>query len=374
MIRNKQEGQAMMIATIFFLVVSITMIFGLVGPIVREQKTVSNLLFSRQSYFLAEAGLEDVIYRLKTLQTVGTTEILSLGGSTATTVTTDTAEGKQLVSTGLVQDFTRKIQTDLILGDGVDFNYGIQVGQGGFQLSNNAGVNGNVYSNGNISGDNGSFITGSALAVGTITGVDVSGTTQTGVSSQPFPITDSQITEWKSEAAAGGVVGSQAFDGTNNTLGPKKIEGNLNLDNGARLTLTGTIWVTGNIVLSNNSQIRLSSTYGAADGIVAVDGNSTLDNSSTMSGSGTSGSYIMLLSTSNSGSAITLSNNAGGSIFYAPNGTIQLDNNASVKQIVGKTISLANNAVIDYEQGIINANFVDGPGGSYNIDSWKEIE
>src|SRR3989344_3588675 len=87
------SGQAMMVATMFFLVVSITIIFGLVGPIVRQQKIASQSLLSRQSYFLAEAGVEDVVYRLDTGLTVGTTEVLSLNGSSATTVTTDTADG-----------------------------------------------------------------------------------------------------------------------------------------------------------------------------------------------------------------------------------------------------------------------------------------
>ncbi len=383
MIRNKynsgqaprpDSGQAMMIATIFFLVISITIIFGLVGPIVKQQKIVSNLMLSRQSYFLSEAGIEDVVYRLISGQPVGTTETLTLSSSTATTITTATAEGKRVTASSSVAERVRKLQTDLLIGIGVTFHYGIQVGAGGFVLGNNAGVNGNVYSNANISGSNGSFIAGDAFAVGSITGVDVSGQTQTGVSPEAFPITDEQITDWKDEAATGGTVGNQTFDGTSNTLGPKKIAGNLNLSNGARLTLTGTLWVTGNIVLSNNAEVKLSSGYGSNDGLIIVDGTATLSNGATMNGSGTSGSYIMLLSTNNTGSAIVIDNNAGAVILYAPNGTIHLSNNAAVKQITAKTISLDNNAVITYEQGLMNAAFTSGPGGGYEIDSWKEIE
>src|SRR3989344_5547473 len=96
---NLEQGQAMMVATILFLVVSITIIFGLVGPILKQQKITSQLVLSRQSYFLAEAGLEDVIFRLKAGQPVEASEVLSLNGSTVTTVTTDVSGGKEVVST-----------------------------------------------------------------------------------------------------------------------------------------------------------------------------------------------------------------------------------------------------------------------------------
>lgn len=373
--KNKYEaGQAMMIATIFFLVISITIVFGLVGPIARQQKMSYQALTSRQSYFLAEAGMEDVVFRLKNGTSVSSTEVLSLGGSSATTVTTDTGEGKTVVATGVVKQLLRKVESDLILGEGVAFHYGIQIGTGGFVLSNNAGVNGNVYSNGSISGQNGSFITGDALAIGSVVGVDVGGDTETGVESADFPITDQQIADWKSEAEAGGVVSSQTISDTTSALGPKKISGNLNLDNGARLTVTGTLWITGNLVLNNNSQIILSGSYGSGDGVIVVDGTSTFSNGASMEGSGTTGSYLMLLTTSASGNAISLSNNAGGVILYAPNGTIQISNNASLTQLVAKTVSLSNNAIIDYEQGIINAGFTNGPGGGYSVVSWKEVQ
>src|SRR3989344_8175205 len=104
------SGQAMMVATILFLVVSITIIFGLTGPILRQQKIASNLILSRQSYFLAEAGIEDVVYRLKTGQPVSATEVLSFSESTATTATTDTVEGKQIVAIGTTRNVVRKVE------------------------------------------------------------------------------------------------------------------------------------------------------------------------------------------------------------------------------------------------------------------------
>ena len=371
---NKQKGAAMLISVVFFLFISLAIISGLVVPTVREFKSANTNLNSKKSYFLAESGSEDALYRILNNMAIGISETVVLDSSSATTTITSDGNTKQIVSLGDVLSYQRKTNITLSIGVGFSFNYGIQVGTGGFQLSNNSGVNGNVYSNGNISGSNGSFITGDAFAVGTVSGVSVSGQTQTGVSSEDFPISNDQITAWKDEAAAGGTIGSQTLSGTGNTLGPKKIQGNLTLSNNAELTVNGTLWITGNLTLSNNSIVRLASEFGAMDGVIIVDGVSTLSNGSDLFGSGTAESYIMLLSTSNSGSAIVLSNNATSVILYAPNGTIQVSNSAQVKQITAKTISLSNNAIISYEQGLINAAFTSGPSGGYEIDSWKETE
>ena len=168
----------MMVATILFLVVSVTIIFGLAGPILKQQRIASNLVLSRQSYFLAEAGLEDVVYRLRTGIPVSSTEILGLGGNIVTTVTTDTAEGKQIVAIGEVGETVRKVEADLLLGVGIAFHYGVQVGQGGLEMSNSGRIIGNVYSDGNIIGTNSARIQGTAIAsgpTGIIDGMDIDG-------------------------------------------------------------------------------------------------------------------------------------------------------------------------------------------------------
>jgi len=82
----------------------------------------------------------------------------------------------------------------------------------------------------------------------------------------------------------------------------------------------------------------------------------------------------MILSTSSSTSAITLGNNAGAIVLYAANGTVNVSNNAGAKAINGHNIHLYNNAVINYESGLMNSNFVGGPSGSWNISNWEEVE
>ena len=403
--KNWERGEAMLIATIFFLIVSLTIILGLAAPTVRAQKATRELFYSRQSYYLAEAGMEDVVYRLRNGDLVGASETLTLNGSSATTITTDTPNGKAITSTGEVNNTVRKIGAELIEGDGVAFHYGIQIGNGGFTLANNAGVIGNIYSNGSVIGQSGSFVTGGVAAVGTISGVIIGtgtignahaptvnnstvrgqlfckngtgnnkpcDTSQNNPVTEPLPIEDAQINAWKDEAALSGATTSKTFSGTDNTLGPIKVNGDVTLNGSSRVRLAGTVWVTGNLIFGNNAVMELDSSYGSGDGVIIVDGTTLLSNNSAFEGSGEDESFVMILSTNTGNNAITLQNNAGATILYAPYGTVQVSNNAGLNQVTAKTIALQNNAVIEYEQGLINVAFVNGPAGGYTISSWGE--
>ncbi|MEK9171923.1 MAG: hypothetical protein AAB782_01665 [Patescibacteria group bacterium] len=447
---NLERGQVMMVATILFLVVSITIIFGLVGPILKQQRIASQLVLSRQSYFLAEASVEDVVYRLRTGKPVSSTEILSLSGSTVTTVTTDTAEGKQIVATGEVRETIRKVEANLILGTGIAFHYGVQIGQGGLEMSNSSKVIGNAYSNGNITGTNSARIQGAAIAsgpTGIIDGMDIDGdawshtirgistvggkathavlqnTTVTGnvvadsisncaiggtakydtrssctvigavTTPNPdvfvpadilsLPISEAQIDVWELEAADGGSLGSQNWSSGIRSLGPKKIVGDLIMSGTAELVVTGILWVTGEIKLSNTSKIRLDAGYGSSSGVVmaGIDESTTagyieIANSAQALGSGSLGSYIMLLSQKEgTGSdAIKTSNSSAAAILYAGEGQIEISNSAALKEITAYKLEINNSATVTYESGLANNNFLSGPGGGYEISSWKEIE
>lgn len=406
-----------MVATIFFLVISATIIFGLVGPIVRQQKMASQLLLSRQSYFLAEAGIEDVVYRLAAAMPVDVTEILSLSGSSATTVSSGPLDAKVVVSTAEVNESVRKVRAQLALGTGVIFKYGTQAGQGGFIFQNNSHVSGNLYSNGNIVGSNNAYITGDAYVAGstgsisnmrvgyggvgnahanTVTGSTVTGTLycQTGTGNnkscntslpnpepEPLPIADETINEWKSDAATGGTTVGNVTISTPTTLGPRKISGNLIVDD--VLTIEDTIYVTGNVTISGT--VALSASYGATSGIIVADGYIIVGNGVEFEDSGTEGSYILLLSTSSCDdsvavgpcfgrNAIDVSNNSSISIVNAQNGTVYFSNNAGVKEAVGNKIELKNNVGVSYGSGLINVGFSSGPGAGYRVDYWREIE
>jgi len=190
-----------------------------------------------------------------------------------------------------------------------------------------------------------------------------------------MPISDQNILDWKDEALTGGVhSGNYTVNSSNNILGPKKITGNLIVSNGAVLTLTGTVWVVGTINLDNNGKVKLDPSYGAGDGVLLSDGNIDISNNADFSGSGLANSYVLVLSTSTSTSAINLGNNAGAAVLYAANGTVNILNNASVKSVVGKTVNLSNNANIGYDSGLVDSTFTSGPSGGWNAMSWMEVE
>ncbi|MEK7185632.1 MAG: choice-of-anchor R domain-containing protein, partial [Patescibacteria group bacterium] len=204
-----------------------------------------------------------------------------------------------------------------------------------------------------------------------------------------MPISDANIDQWKSDAEAGGVIsGDYTPLSSSSSLGPKKIDGDLILPAGHTLIISGTIWVTGNIIAPNNINFQLDSDYELSGGIVMADGYINLSNNVNFFNSGEEGSNIMMLTTSSSDcslggacdtyDAVELSNNIGqnanGVIVVAQNGRVDFGNNVSVKAVVANKIHLSNNTTIDYETGLTNQNFVSGPGGTWNIKSWQEVE
>lgn len=569
----------MLIAILLFIGILSTIVFGIATPILKQVKIGNDIFRSKQSYFLAEAGIEDAMTRLNAGKTVASGDTVTIDGQTATITMTSSPSGRVIESLADYQGANRKMRLQVIAGIGVSFNYAVQTGNGGFIFSNNAGVNGNVYANGNIQGASGAFVTGSAVAANSISLVtdqtndspltppnninfrntdptqdtaqsfkvsvtsslnriqvylkkvgspsnitmrlvtdnagapstnvidtatinsslittnygwidalsttnvqltagttywiilDNSGTSASnyyviggnssyvdgnaligqyagtwnatspagldtyfkvylgGLTStisdvtvgtgsigdaraynvtsstvsgslycktgsgnnkvcntslpdpvpQPFPISDANIQQWKDEGEAGGTItGNHTQIG--GSIGPKKITGNLTLSE--TVTITGTLWVEGNISMTNNAIIKLISTYGADSGTIITDGYIILENNVVFQGSGTSGSFIMIVTTSDcpvstscgGRYALDISNNVESILVNAQRGTVRMSNNASAKGITAYKLFLENNAVVTYESGLANVNFSSGPGGSWNIISWKEIE
>jgi len=405
----------MLISVVFFLFISLAIIAGLVSPTVREFRNANVNLNSKRSYFLAESGSEDAYFRLKNATPIGSSTSITLNGNTATTTVNNSGYNeKTITALGDVSSWQRKNEIKLNTGTGIAFNYGIQSGTGGFVMNNNAGVTGNVYSNGNIAGADHAFITGTAIAAGatgTINGVSVGqngvgnaqahtvtnstiagtpycqvgsgnnkpcNTSQADPSPQNMPITQAMIDQWKADAALGGTITGNYTISSADTFGPKKVTGNLNIN--ANLTVTGTIYVVGQITTTNGVQVSLSSSYGTTGGIILTDGYVDISNNVTFTGSGSAGSYIMLITTSQCPTgcegqyAFDISNSAAAIIVNAQNGTVHLNNNVTLNGVVGQTILMDNNAQVNYLSGLANASFTSGPSGGWNVKSWKEVK
>lgn len=191
-------------------------------------------------------------------------------------------------------------------------------------------------------------------------------------SARSFPLSQSIIDGWKTQAADGGVIeGDYLVDaGDIQTLGPKKIIGDLIISNQGDLTLSGTIYVTGNINIFNSAKVRLSPDYDDASGVIMTDGLITVANGCEFFGAD-SDAYILMLSTK-SGPAVNVANNSDTAIFYAPNGLIDISNNTILKELVGYQVHLNNGAQIIYETGLTSVKFSNGTGGSWTLGSWEE--
>lgn len=197
-------------------------------------------------------------------------------------------------------------------------------------------------------------------------------------SPEALPISDGNIADWNNDAAAGGIqTGTYSLiNGAVASLGPKKIEGDLIIDNGSVLTVTGTLWVTGTVQISNNSTVRLDNGYSTNSGIIVADGIIQISNNAIFEGSG-EGSYVLLLTSldDKNGNGIVVSNNSVGVIYYAGKSRIHFSNNASAKEATAWGITFDNNAVVTYESGLANMNFTSGPGAGWQLKkgTWREI-
>ena len=422
---NTQSGAAMLMSVVSFLFISVAIISGLVSPSIRQFRNASINFNAKKSYFLAESGSEDVAYRTIKGMTVGNSETLTLDSNTATTtVTTLVGNTKEISTVGDVSSYQRKTKVTLSAGNGAVFNYGVQVGQGGFILENTSTITGNVYSNGTITGS-GNTITGDAVSVGSsgvIDGVHTTGSayahvvknstvgldayyvtktnTTVGRNSYPnsadqtavsLPVTDVQITDLETDAASGGTISSPCtyVINANVTIGPKKINCDLEISGNPTVTLTGNIWVSGNIIIKNSAIIKVDASLGSqsvsiiADKISNRSTSSTIDLSNTVQfqGSGSIGSFVVLISQNNSAEsggsvdAISMDNSASGAvILYAGHGLISINNSASLKEVTGYKIKAKNSANITYESGLANTLFTSGPGGGYEVTGWGESQ
>lgn len=419
------RGQAVLMSTVFFMFISLAISMGLVTPVVKDAEIARAGSGSAQSFFLAEGVAEDALYRLKNGDTVVSGETIALNGATSTITVTDVGSNeKQIVSSGDAKNLIRNITARLTVTSGVAFNYGVQAGPGGFNIQNSASINGNAYSAGPIIGTNSNIIRGDVISAGVgglvngihatssiyahtiqnsqidkdgyyqiISGSTVGGTSYPGSADQPIadlPIADSLIDQWETDAAAGGTITSPCpYRITSSvTIGPKKINCDLEISGSPTITLEGTLWVVGNIDIKNSPTLRISpSLPGKSIAIIAdkptnrtSSSKIEIENSSVIAGAG-AGSYILMVSRNTSAEdgggeeAIEVQNSAQGALLvYAGHGEIHLANSVKLKEVTAYKIKISNSANITYETGLASLVFSSGPGGSWTIGSWKETE
>ena len=178
--RSAKSGQAVMTVVFFMLFLGGVGVLSFSYLALNRSKASREILNSEKSYYLAEAGTEDVIYRMNNGKPYSTQEILVLDGYTATTTTTTAGTKREVETLASTEQNFRKIKSVLETGAGASFVYGVQVGKGGFLMENNSKLVGSIYSAGNLIMKNKAKITGDALIASTssITG-DLGGNSET---------------------------------------------------------------------------------------------------------------------------------------------------------------------------------------------------
>ncbi|HEX7724807.1 MAG TPA: choice-of-anchor R domain-containing protein [Candidatus Paceibacterota bacterium] len=195
-----------------------------------------------------------------------------------------------------------------------------------------------------------------------------------------LPYTDENISDWKSDGQAGGTTnGNVHVDWRGLTLGPREITGDLTIDGGGVLTMTGTLYVHGNVTITGGGKIILPSSFDKYSATIVSDGQFAI-NGGGSTGSGNSKSYLFLVTTSkcpndvNCGGndAIEITGGAGSIAVAAQNGTVSISGGGSLKAAVGNNITIGGGSTVTYDSGLAAPEFANGPSGGYSILNWKE--
>ncbi len=339
------SGQTMLIAVIFFLLISLIIVIGISRPILMQVKDSLDLERSKEAYYLAEGGMEDSLYKLKNNLTLVSGGVVNIGDRTATITVTDTPSGKTIDAVGNVGGITRKIETEVVQGIPISFNYAAQSGVGGINLSGGSLING-----------------------------------PENMGSQPFPISGSNIQEWKNEASLGPTIEDLSI-GSNATTGPLVVTGNLTVNSGSILDMTGTVWVKGNVVFAGGAHLVLDSSFGTAGGVLISDGYMDISGGASFVGSGAPASYPLLITTNqcptgsgcNGHNAINIYGGASTSLLNAQNGKISMAGGTRALSLSASSVSIDGGSLINYNSGLANVYFANGRATSWYVASWNEM-
>ncbi|MEX2145292.1 MAG: hypothetical protein WD712_02900 [Candidatus Spechtbacterales bacterium] len=377
---NKESGIIALLVTVIVMSVGIVLVVSMIFVFLNRLEAARNIEMGAKAYFVAEAGAEDALLRElnPSIPTGITPYTLSVGDAIATIDKTTTLNSVTINSNGNASNRERTLR--VVIGvdpAGTTFSFAAQIGERGLTMASNSGVNGQVYSNGDIIGASGTFIEGDAYAVGTISSPSpqVGGTRNEGADPIALPPFDEE--GWAEEANINNdpIVGNLEISGKGNTLGPRRIEGNLTIKSGGDVTITGPVHITGNFVMNSNSDVYLDESFESDGTVVWAEGTIFFDSSTKLHGTNANPKgYLLFASTAPGTSAIELSSNATQEVtMYAVNGDVVINSKGDLTALIGNGIILRSNAEINFDLGLITYTFTTGGQGSYGIIKWEEL-
>ncbi len=158
---NRQGGYVVILNTLIFVAVSTFVVYALSVPLLSSNRATSDILASKRAFIVAQSATEETLYKMKRQMTVPAFDTVTLDGVSADVSVAAAFGGRTIQVSGVDEAVERKVRVAVSESTGVSFNYGLQTGQGGFDLYGGAKVFGNLYSNGNIVGYGGAQISGS---------------------------------------------------------------------------------------------------------------------------------------------------------------------------------------------------------------------
>ncbi|MFM7088618.1 MAG: hypothetical protein ACKOW9_03740 [Candidatus Paceibacterota bacterium] len=138
MVKNKKNiffkiktngGQAMIASVVFFVVMVLVVVSGLVSPVTRDYKNTNLNLNSRQTYYTSESGVEDVLYRLLSNIEVDENETLFINDTQVVTTAGRINGEMRIQSAGDFDGINRQLDITLEEGTTASFDYSFAIGK-----------------------------------------------------------------------------------------------------------------------------------------------------------------------------------------------------------------------------------------------------
>ncbi|MBW6431623.1 hypothetical protein K0A96_00380 [Patescibacteria group bacterium] len=452
LLKNKKRGNAwagILILLTFILTLGLAVMSDSLSTTLQTRK----LAQIHVAQALCDAGVERAIWELNTSRSLsemnftlptGYVEISVVGGSPSLgwveiQATSYVPNEESPKTTRTVRAKIKNEPNESAIG----FDKAVQVGGLGLEVKNGAIINGSVYSGGKVKCDNNGVINGDVYVHDNSTGFftnsivdgcnngikdafsyDILNTTVSGTGYyvgskigstgvfeeigetdlpgyEELPIPEAEIQRFKSWAAKDGEPNEGSIIVRNKDvkiIGPKVINGDLKVETGGTLILTGALQVIGDINIDSGSDVILHESFERNGSIliaskdsngdkgkidiqqnVAIRGTGFEEEQCEEEGNCTTRkpSYILIIAESDSDNedspAIWAGNNSGSVIYYAPYGIIKLRPNTAIHAITGAGLIMDNNSSLDFVDGLELGNFSGGPGRTWRLIEWQVL-
>ncbi|TSD03262.1 MAG: hypothetical protein Greene071436_339, partial [Parcubacteria group bacterium Greene0714_36] len=156
-----RRGYAALMTVLVALGASLTIIGSFTFFALNEVRVNRGFVKAIEARTAAESGIEDIVYRLVSGKPTSASETLAVGNAVTETTITQNGDQRVIRAEGLREDYHQNMETRVdVATDAVNFFYGVQAGNGGVAMANGARINGNLFSNGSVTGGR---VTGDAI-------------------------------------------------------------------------------------------------------------------------------------------------------------------------------------------------------------------